>query len=32
MYKSPYSKIKKAELYIRGLFVAVASALVIAHE
>jgi hypothetical protein len=32
MYKSPYHNIKKSDLWIRGIFVAIAVALVIAHE
>ncbi len=32
MRKSPYHNIKKLDLWIRGVFVAIAIALVIAHE
>jgi hypothetical protein len=32
MYKSPYHNIKKLDLWIRGVFVAIALVLVIAHE
>jgi hypothetical protein len=32
MYKSPYHKIKKTGLWIRGVFAAIAAVLAVAHE